>query len=57
MGRLFRTALLLVGLNFLGRLLLSFGGQLLDVMQYTVLKYIERDVAEKAWKIDRKSVV
>ncbi len=52
MGRLFRMALLLVGLNFLGRLLLSFGGQLLDVMQYTVLKYIERDVAEKAWKMD-----
>jgi len=52
MEHLLRTALLLVGLNFFGRRLMDFGGQLLDVLQYAVLKHIERAVAEKAWKID-----
>lgn len=52
MEHLFFLALLLVGLNFLGRGMLNFFGQLLDVMQYRVLKHIERAVAEKAWKMD-----
>lgn len=52
MEHLFRTALLLVGLNFFGRRLMDFGGQLLDVLQYAVLKHIQRAVAEKAWKMD-----
>lgn len=52
MEHLIFLALLLVGLNFLGRRFLDFFGQLLDVMQYTVLKHIERAVAEKAWKMD-----
>lgn len=52
MSHLFRMALLLVGLIFLGRRMMDFGGQLLDVLQYTVLKHIERAVAEKAWKMD-----
>ena len=52
MEHLFGMALLLVALNFLGRRLMDFGGQFLDVLQYTVLKRIERAVAEKAWKMD-----
>ncbi|MCI9436070.1 MAG: ABC transporter ATP-binding protein [Lachnospiraceae bacterium] len=52
MEHLFRMALLLVSLNFFGRRLMDFGGQLLDVLQYAVLKHIERAVAEKAWKMD-----
>ena len=52
MGHLFFLALLLVGLNFLGRRLLDFTWQLLDVLKYGVLKRIERAVAEKAWKMD-----
>lgn len=52
MEHLIFLALLLVGLNFLGKRLLDFFGQLLDVMQYRVLKHIERAVAEKAWRMD-----
>lgn len=52
MEHLIFLALLLVGLNFFGRRLLDFFGQLLDVMQYRVLKHIERAVAEKAWQMD-----
>ncbi len=52
MAHLFFLALLLVGLNFLGRRLLNFTWQLLDVLKYGVLKHIERAVAEKAWKMD-----
>lgn len=52
MGHLFFLALLLVGLNFLGRRLLDFVWQLLDVLKYGVMKHIERAVAVKAWKMD-----
>ena len=52
MKHLFGLALLLVGLNFFGGRLLNFGGQLLDVLQYAVMKHVERAVAEKAWKMD-----
>ena len=52
MEHLFFLALLLVGLNFVGRRLLDFTWQLLDVVKYGVLKRIERVVAEKAWKMD-----
>ena len=49
---IFMLAVLLVGLNFLGRRLLDFCGQLLDVLMYSVLKHIERAVAQKAWQMD-----
>lgn len=49
---LFFLALLLVGLNFIGRLLLSSCAQVLDVMKYAVLKHIELAVAEKSWTMD-----
>lgn len=52
MEHLFFLALLLVGLNFLGKRLLNFTWQFLDVLKYGVLKRIERAVAEKAWKMD-----
>lgn len=49
---IFTLAILLVGLNFLGRRLLDFCGQLLDVLMYSVMKHIERAVAQKAWQMD-----
>lgn len=52
MEQLCGLALLLVGLNFFGRRLMDFGGQLLDVLQYAVMKHVERAVAEKAWEMD-----
>ncbi len=48
---LFLAALLVV-INFVGRMLLDFCGQFLDVRMYTVMKHIERDVAAKAWRMD-----
>ncbi len=52
MRQLFFLALLLVVLNFLGRRLLDFLGQLQDVLQYVVMKHVDRSVAEKAWKME-----
>mgnify|MGYP001095076011 FL=1 len=52
MGHLVFLALLLVGANFLGRRILDFCGQLQDVLQYVVMKHVDRSVAEKAWKME-----
>ena len=52
MEHLFFLALALVGLNFLGKRLIDFCSQVLEVMKYTAMKHVVRTVAEKAWKMD-----
>ncbi|MBD5460475.1 MAG: ABC transporter ATP-binding protein [Lachnospiraceae bacterium] len=52
MNHLIFLAFLLVGLNFLGRELLNFCWQFLDVLKYVEMKKLNRAVAAKAWQMD-----
>lgn len=52
MGHLIFLAVLLAALNFLGRELLNFCWQFLDVLKYVEMKKLHRTVAAKAWQMD-----
>lgn len=52
MDHLFRLAILLVGLNFITRLLLNLGWQGFDVLKYTEMQHHHRRVALKSWGMD-----
>lgn len=52
MRRLFFLAILLVALNFLGRGILNFAWQMVDVLQYVEMKKIDKSITVKAWKMD-----
>ena len=52
MDHLFRLAILLVGLNFLSRLLVNLGWQGFDVLKYIEMKNHDCRVALKAWGMD-----
>lgn len=52
MDHLFRLAVLLVGLNFLSRLLVNLGWQSFDLLKYIEMKRHDCRVALKAWGMD-----
>ena len=45
-------AVLMVGLNFIGRLILNFMYQFVDVLKYKQMKLLDRSAAVKAWQMD-----
>ncbi|MCR5824397.1 MAG: hypothetical protein K6G60_08210, partial [Lachnospiraceae bacterium] len=51
---LLRTAIILIVLNFLGKLLKNFVGQFQDVLHYAEKKVVIQSVADKSWKLDYK---
>lgn len=53
--RLFFLAMLMVGLNFAGGLLVAFLRQLQDVLKYKQMKLLEKSIAEKSWEMDYKT--
>lgn len=52
MKHLFFLAILLVGLNFLSRLLVNLLAQFFDVLKYIEMQYHKRRIALKAWGMD-----